>query len=51
LKNVLKVDREKKVAWVEPNVAMDELVAETLKYGLVPKVVMEFPGKFSCLLE
>jgi len=45
LKHVLKVDKEKKVAWVEPNVAMDELVAETLKHGLVPKVVMEFPGK------
>jgi len=49
LKNVLKVDIEAKVAWVEPNVAMDELVAETLKHGLVPKVVMEFPGKSAIL--
>lgn len=40
LRNVLKVDKEKQVAWVEPNVAMDELVAETLKHGLVPKVVV-----------
>jgi delta24-sterol reductase len=31
-------------ALVEPNVPMDTLVAETLKYGLVPPVVMEFPG-------
>ena len=31
-------------ALVEPNVAMDTLVTETLKHGLVPPVVMEFPG-------
>lgn len=31
-------------ALVEPNVPMDRLVEETLKYGLVPPVVMEFPG-------
>lgn len=29
---------------VEPNVAMDRLVEATLEYGLVPPVVMEFPG-------
>jgi FAD/FMN-containing dehydrogenase len=29
---------------VEPNVSMDRLVEATLKYGLVPPVVMEFPG-------
>lgn len=29
---------------VEPNVPMDRLVEATLKYGLVPPVVMEFPG-------
>ncbi|KAF4630228.1 hypothetical protein G7Y89_g7911 [Cudoniella acicularis] len=29
---------------VEPNVPMDRLVEATLKEGLVPKVVMEFPG-------
>jgi len=40
---VLKVDEERKVAWVEPNVPMDALVAETLPYGLVPKVVVCLP--------
>jgi FAD/FMN-containing dehydrogenase len=29
---------------MEPNVPMDLLVEETLKYGLVPPVVMEFSG-------
>ncbi|KAK4250718.1 hypothetical protein C7999DRAFT_28801 [Corynascus novoguineensis] len=29
---------------VEPNVPMDKLVEATLPYGLVPPVVMEFPG-------
>ncbi|GAB7340939.1 hypothetical protein MBLNU457_7286t2 [Dothideomycetes sp. NU457] len=38
------VDTERKVALVEPNVAMDELVDVTLRHGLVPPVVMEFPG-------
>ncbi|KAF2092315.1 FAD-binding domain-containing protein [Saccharata proteae CBS 121410] len=42
--HVLSVDKERKVALVEPNVPMDDLVNETLKYGLVPPVVMEFPG-------
>lgn len=44
LTNVLQVDREKRVAVVEPNVPMDSLVDGVLKYGLIPKVVMEFPG-------
>ncbi|KAH7030471.1 hypothetical protein B0J12DRAFT_583389 [Macrophomina phaseolina] len=44
LSNVLKVDKESRTAWVEPNVPMDRLVEETMKYGLVPPVVMEFPG-------
>jgi delta24-sterol reductase len=44
LSHVLKVDTEKRTALVEPNVPMDRLVEETLKYGLVPPVVMEFPG-------
>ncbi|KAL2162750.1 hypothetical protein VTH06DRAFT_6586 [Thermothelomyces fergusii] len=29
---------------VEPNVPMDKLVEATLEYGLIPPVVMEFPG-------
>ncbi|KFZ16296.1 hypothetical protein V502_05179 [Pseudogymnoascus sp. VKM F-4520 (FW-2644)] len=44
LTNVLHVDKEKKTALVEPNVAMDGFVAATLPFGLVPPVVMEFPG-------
>lgn len=44
LDHVLSVDVSKKTALVEPNVPMDALVAATLKHGLVPLVVMEFPG-------
>ena len=44
LSNVLHVDTERRVALVEPNVPMDRLVEATLLYGLVPPVVMEFPG-------
>jgi FAD/FMN-containing dehydrogenase len=44
LSYVLNVDIDRRVALVEPNVPMDRLVEETLKYGLVPPVVMEFPG-------
>ena len=44
LNRVLNVDTIKKAALVEPNVAMDALVEATLKHGLVPLVVMEFPG-------
>lgn len=44
LVNVLKVDTASKIALVEPNVPMDSLVEATLQHGLVPPVVMEFPG-------
>lgn len=44
LNHVLEIDPEKNVAWVEPNVPMDRLVEATHPYGLVPPVVMEFPG-------
>ncbi|KAF1810183.1 hypothetical protein P152DRAFT_460684 [Eremomyces bilateralis CBS 781.70] len=44
LNHVLKVDRNTRTALVEPNVPMDRLVQTTLQYGLVPPVVMEFPG-------
>lgn len=37
-------DAEQPYALVQPNVPMDRLVEETLRYGLVPPVVMEFPG-------
>ncbi len=44
LNRVLKVDKSRKTAMVEPNVPMDGLVAATVAHGLVPLVVMEFPG-------
>ncbi|KAG8170234.1 hypothetical protein KVR01_000979 [Diaporthe batatas] len=44
LNKVLRVSADKMTALVEPNVPMDALVAATLKKGLIPPVVMEFPG-------
>ncbi|VUC27505.1 unnamed protein product [Clonostachys rosea] len=44
LSNVISVDRATRTALVEPNVPMDRLVESTLPHGLVPPVVMEFPG-------
>ncbi|KAF1949952.1 FAD-binding domain-containing protein [Byssothecium circinans] len=44
LNNIISIDREKRTAVVEPNVPMDVLVRETMKAGLLPPVVMEFPG-------
>lgn len=42
--DVLEVNTEHMYALVEPNVSMDKLVKATLEYGLMPPVVMEFPG-------
>ncbi|KAF2020354.1 FAD-binding domain-containing protein [Aaosphaeria arxii CBS 175.79] len=44
LNHVLHIDVERKTALVEPNVPMDELVQATKRVGLLPPVVMEFPG-------
>jgi Delta24-sterol reductase len=44
LSNIIKVDEQTKTALVEPNVPMDRLVQETIKHGLIPPIVMEFPG-------
>ena len=44
LRNVVLIDAETRTALVEPNVPMDRLVEEALQHGLVPPVVMEFPG-------
>ncbi|SPO02665.1 probable FAD-binding protein DIMINUTO [Cephalotrichum gorgonifer] len=44
LRNVLEVNRARRTALVEPNVPMDRLVEATLAEGLVPPIVMEFPG-------
>ncbi|MCJ1332358.1 hypothetical protein MMC10_009050 [Thelotrema lepadinum] len=44
LSRILEVDAYAKSALVEPNVPMDRLVESTLSHGLIPPVVMEFPG-------
>ncbi|KAF7559268.1 hypothetical protein G7046_g4877 [Stylonectria norvegica] len=44
LNHVLNVDTATRTALVEPNVSLDTLVEATLKHGLIPPVVMEFPG-------
>ena len=44
LANVLAVDPARRTATAEPNVPLGDLVAATLAHGLVPLVVMEFPG-------
>src|SRR6266536_1038039 len=44
LNHVLKVDTKTKTALCEPNVPMDLLLEVSLQHGLLPPVVMEFPG-------
>jgi delta24-sterol reductase len=44
LNHVLSIDTATRTATVEPNVPLDFLVSECLKKGLMPLVVMEFPG-------
>src|SRR5271155_1423850 len=44
LNNVISINAAARTALVEPNVSMDALVAATLPHGLLPPVVMEFPG-------
>lgn len=44
LTRVLSIDEERCTAIVEPNVPMDAFAAATKEKGLVPLVVMEFPG-------
>ena len=44
LNHVLLVDTKRKTVLAEPNVPMDALVEATLQHGLLPPVVMEFPG-------
>lgn len=41
---ILEINTTEKYVVVEPNVPMDKLVEATLTVGLVPPVVMEFPG-------
>ncbi|KZZ96763.1 FAD binding domain-containing protein [Moelleriella libera RCEF 2490] len=44
LSHVVGINKAARTALVEPNVPMDRLVESTLRHGLVPPVVMEFPG-------
>jgi FAD/FMN-containing dehydrogenase len=44
LNHVLDIDTTAQIAIVEPNVPLDFLVGMTLEKGLMPLVVMEFPG-------
>ncbi|GAC1432593.1 MAG: FAD-binding oxidoreductase [Ktedonobacteraceae bacterium] len=41
---IIEINTQEKYIVVEPNVPMDLLVSTTLAYGLLPPVVMEFPG-------
>jgi len=44
LDEIIEINPDKKYAVVETNVALDKLVDATLKFGLIPLVVSEFPG-------
>jgi delta24-sterol reductase len=44
LDHIISIDVTSKTAIVEPNVPLDALLSESLKSGLMPPVVMEFPG-------
>lgn len=44
LDHIIEINKTEQYVLVEPNVSMDKLVEETLRYRLVPPVVMEFPG-------
>lgn len=44
LDQVIEINTDEQYILVEPNVPMDKLVQETLRYNFIPPVVMEFPG-------
>ncbi len=44
LNNVISISAPRRVCLVQPNVPMDKLVEATMRHGLVPPVVPEFPG-------
>ncbi|KAF1841417.1 FAD-binding domain-containing protein [Cucurbitaria berberidis CBS 394.84] len=44
LNHVIAIDATRKIALVEPGIAMDELVKSLLAHKLLPAVVPEFPG-------
>lgn len=43
LNNILEINTNEQYVLVEPNVSMAKLVEATLKYNLIPPIVMEFP--------
>ena len=44
LNKIISINLKKKEVLTEPSIPMNNLVNETLKVGLLPKIVMEFPG-------
>jgi delta24-sterol reductase len=44
LNNLISIDKVKKVAIVEPGIAMDDVVRRLIPLNLMPAVVPEFPG-------
>jgi Delta24-sterol reductase len=44
LNAIIEINTEQKFVSVEPSVPLDQLISQTLKYGLVPAVVPELPG-------
>src|SRR5690348_11251281 len=44
LNDIIEINTEQKFVSVEPSVPLDQLISQTLKYGLVPAVVPELPG-------
>jgi delta24-sterol reductase len=44
LTHVIKVDTERNIVIVEPNVPFDKLIEATMAHNLIPPVVPEFPG-------
>lgn len=44
LKHITKIDSREQVAYVEPNVTMEELIRAALEYGLTVPVVPELKG-------
>lgn len=44
LNEIIEVDIDNRIAVVEPNVSMEKLLRQTLRDGLMPAIVMEFPS-------
>ncbi len=44
LNEIIEINEKEKYILVEPNISMDVLLKVTLKYGMLPFVIPEFPG-------